>query len=249
MFGMGEETKRRRRPLYVLPIALLMHLVGLVTIVSAQYWNVGTVAEPQQNILFVDLTVPQIPNEPPPQKPKLPAAQPPQNTKAATVQPPTPVRTVSQPQVVPDNLPRNDGPKDDTPEVPGLPQNGPFDPNAPPGPPGPPGPGPGPGPGDNDAKPLYVGGLVTPPQRIEATAVKPQYTEMARRARLSGIVVAEAIIDEHGDVTNIRILKPLPMGLDHAAIEAMARWKFRPATLGGKPVKVYYNLQVNFQVQ
>jgi TonB family protein len=39
------------------------------------------------------------------------------------------------------------------------------------------------------------------------------------------------------------------MGLDKAAVEAVTRWKFKPATLEGRPVKVYYVLTVNFQVQ
>ena len=56
-------------------------------------------------------------------------------------------------------------------------------------------------------------------------------------------------IDTAGNVTNVRVLKGLPMGLDKAAVEAVQRWKFKPATLEGKAVKVYYVLTVNFQVQ
>lgn len=48
---------------------------------------------------------------------------------------------------------------------------------------------------------------------------------------------------------NAHVLKPLPMGLDRAALDAVAKWRFKPATLQGKPVKVYYTLTVNFQVQ
>jgi TonB family protein len=39
------------------------------------------------------------------------------------------------------------------------------------------------------------------------------------------------------------------MGLDRAALEAVQNWRFKPATLQGRPVKVYYTLTVNFQVQ
>jgi protein TonB len=39
------------------------------------------------------------------------------------------------------------------------------------------------------------------------------------------------------------------MGLDQAAAEAIKSWKFKPATLNGKPVAVYYNLTVNFTLQ
>ena len=66
---------------------------------------------------------------------------------------------------------------------------------------------------------------------------------------LSEVEIVEAIIDTGGNVTNVRVLKGLPMGLDRAAVEAVQRWKFKPAMLEGRPVKVYYVLTVNFQVQ
>jgi TonB family protein len=97
-----------------------------------------------------------------------------------------------------------------------------------------------------DGPPYRVGEGVTRPELL--TSVRPVYTELARRARVTGTVIAEAIIDEHGDVTNVRVLKGLPMGLDQAATDAVKMWKFKPATLKGQPVKVYYVLTVNFQV-
>jgi TonB family protein len=39
------------------------------------------------------------------------------------------------------------------------------------------------------------------------------------------------------------------MGLTEAAVEAIQKWKFKPATLGGRPVNVYYTLTVQFQLQ
>jgi protein TonB len=59
----------------------------------------------------------------------------------------------------------------------------------------------------------------------------------------------QAIIDKQGTVTNVKVLKGLPMGLDNAAVETIKTWKFEPATLNGKPVDVYYNLTVNFTLQ
>jgi TonB family protein len=97
-----------------------------------------------------------------------------------------------------------------------------------------------------EGPPYRVGGEVSRPEVISST--RPVYTELARRARVTGIVVVEAIIDEHGDITNARVLKGLPMGLDQAAVDAIKEWTFKPATLGGKPVPVYYVLTVNFQV-
>jgi TonB family protein len=95
--------------------------------------------------------------------------------------------------------------------------------------------------------PIRVGGDVKPPAKIVAPS--PQYTEIARKARIQGVVIIEAIINKEGNVTNVKILKGLPMGLDDAAADAVKKWKFKPATLNGKPVAVIYNLTVNFRLQ
>jgi len=95
--------------------------------------------------------------------------------------------------------------------------------------------------------PIRVGGDVQPPIKISAPS--PQYTEIARKARIQGVVIVEAIIDKEGNVTNVNILKGLPMGLDTAAADAVKKWRFKPATLNGKPVAVIYNLTVNFRLQ
>lgn len=95
--------------------------------------------------------------------------------------------------------------------------------------------------------PIRVGGDVLRPEKISGP--DPQYTEIARKARIQGVVILEAIIDKEGNVRNVKVLKPLPMGLDQAAVDAVTSWKFKPATLNGKPVDVYYNLTVNFRLQ
>ncbi len=77
----------------------------------------------------------------------------------------------------------------------------------------------------------------------------PVYTLAARRERVSGKVVVEAIIDKGGNVANTNILEPQPMGLDLAAVNAICGWRFKPATMKGKPVRVYYVLTVNFKVE
>jgi len=94
--------------------------------------------------------------------------------------------------------------------------------------------------------PARVGEGVSRPEIISQTM--PIYTELARKNRVTGTVIVEAIIDEQGNVTNTRVLKGLPMGLDQAAVDAVSAWKFKPATKDGKPVRVYYVLTVNFKV-
>jgi TonB family protein len=96
------------------------------------------------------------------------------------------------------------------------------------------------------SEPYRVGGEVTRPEKVSGDS--PAYTEIARKARVTGVVIVEAVIDEQGNVTDTRVLKGLPMGLDRTAVEAVETWKFKPATLDGRPVPVYFVVTVNFQL-
>jgi len=98
-----------------------------------------------------------------------------------------------------------------------------------------------------DEEPLRVGGEVSAPVKLSGRA--PAYTETARRARIQGVVILEAIIDRSGVVTATRVLKGLPMGLDRQAEEAVRSWRFEPARRAGEPVPVWYALTVEFRVQ
>ena len=102
-------------------------------------------------------------------------------------------------------------------------------------------------PRDEPSSTLHIEGEVVKPSKLYAPP--PVYTEMARKARLQGVVVMEAILDQDGCILEAHILKGLPMGLDRAALEAVRQWVFAPATLAGRPVKVYYTLTVNFKVE
>ena len=44
------------------------------------------------------------------------------------------------------------------------------------------------------------------------------------------------IIDEEGNVTQVRVLKGLPEGLAESAVATVQTWRFKPATLKGQPV-------------
>jgi TonB family protein len=78
--------------------------------------------------------------------------------------------------------------------------------------------------------------------------VNPNYTEEARRARLSGVITISVIIDEEGKVTVQEILRPLGAGLDESAIKACQTWKFAPGLLNGNPVKVLATIEVVFKL-
>lgn len=97
-----------------------------------------------------------------------------------------------------------------------------------------------------DTEALYVGGDIRPPVKVFAPGSR--YTEIARKARIQGVVIIQAVIDRHGSVSALKMLKGLPMGLSEEAMRTMATWLFEPATLHGQPVTVYYNLTLNFRL-
>jgi TonB family protein len=84
---------------------------------------------------------------------------------------------------------------------------------------------------------------------VRTHAPQPVYPEDARQARVQGVVILQTIIDALGNVTDVRVLKGLPSGLTEAAIEAVSSWQFKPATMDGRPVPVYYMVTVTFNLQ
>jgi TonB family protein len=115
--------------------------------------------------------------------------------------------------------------------------------------------GEGDGPGAIDGKdggccgqPGYrVGGGFTGPTLI--FRVEPEYSEEARKARYEGTVVLEAVVRKDGRVDVINLMRKIGFGLDQNAIEALKRWRFRPATKNGVPVDSTLNVEVRFNLR
>jgi periplasmic protein TonB len=109
------------------------------------------------------------------------------------------------------------------------------------------GPGFGPGSGGNMGGGAYrIGGGVSPPSIIYK--VEPEYSEEARKAKFQGTVLLFVIVDEHGNPRDIKIIRPLGLGLDQKAVEAVEKWKFSPGKKDGKPVPVQAQIEVNFRL-
>jgi protein TonB len=245
------ETRRQpaQRRWISLPVAVALHLVAFAAFGFGTYWSVGTVPEPPVNIEPVMIL--QLPPLPPPPSGGRPAPPPtPTHEPAPAPQPASaPVRTVQQPIAIPDHLEPALPSPSNIPEEPGVPTNpssgglhdkGSGDGHGD-------GPGKDEGPGDDQGGPIRLTAAMTPPVAI--VKVQPRYTETARRANIQGVVVVEAVVDEQGRVTDARVLRGLPMGLDRAAIEAIQQWKFRPAMMQDRPVKVYFTLTATFTLQ
>jgi protein TonB len=88
---------------------------------------------------------------------------------------------------------------------------------------------------------LHMG--MQPPRKIADVA--PLYPAIARAARVSGIVILEAVIDARGRVESVRVLRSIPT-LDQAAVDAVRQWRFTPTLLNGEPVPIVMTVTVNF---
>jgi TonB family protein len=78
--------------------------------------------------------------------------------------------------------------------------------------------------------------------------VEPEYTEQARKAKVNGVVLVQFVIDERGKPQNIQVTQGIGMGLDQKAVQAIRKWKFKPAEKDGKPVATIAHAQVNFRL-
>jgi len=99
-----------------------------------------------------------------------------------------------------------------------------------------------PGPPSDDGA-LRIGGVIKPPTKI--VNVNPVYPEEAKDAKVQGVVIIEAVIDEAGAVKEAWVLKSVPL-LDEPALEAVRHWRYEPTLLNGVPKAVRMTVTVNF---
>ena len=109
------------------------------------------------------------------------------------------------------------------------------------------GPGVGPGWGGGiGGGPYRVGGGVSAPKPLYTP--DPEYSEEARKSKYQGVVVLWLVIGPDGRPHEIRVARPLGMGLDEKAMEAVRTWRFDPARKDGQPVAVQMNVEVSFRL-
>lgn len=76
------------------------------------------------------------------------------------------------------------------------------------------------------------------------------YPEEAKEKEIGGRVMVQYVIEKDGSVTDVKVLKSVDPMLDDEAVrvvKAMPKWK--PGTVGGKPVRVKYVLPIVFKMK
>ena len=89
-------------------------------------------------------------------------------------------------------------------------------------------------------------GKIEPPKQVKK--VEPVYPEVARKARVEGMVILEVKADENGDVVGVRVLRSIPL-LDQAAIDAVRQWTYEPLVVDGRARTVIFTVTVNFRLK
>jgi periplasmic protein TonB len=220
-----------------LPISIAVHAVALIALfVIPLVANVvvpTVMTDPDEYILA----------KPAPPPPDVIRVSPPQRSaERARTDTPAPIPTEAPPTIEPE---RASPPSYAIGPVPpdssaigepgGLP-TGLVSSSAPPRPPDPPRP----------AGPVRVADLPVAPRKT--VDVRPIYPDIARMARKEGTVVMEAVLDPSGHVTQLRVIRSVPM-LDEAALDAVRQWRYTPSLYGGRPVSVLMTITIRFTLQ
>ena len=105
---------------------------------------------------------------------------------------------------------------------------------------------PGPGGARAGAVAMGSGGLIAP---IKMSEVLPEYTPAATRAGIQGDVYIEAVVTIDGVVADPKLIRGLPDDeLNQRALEAVAKWTFRPGYKDGQPVPVIALFTVTYRI-
>jgi protein TonB len=93
--------------------------------------------------------------------------------------------------------------------------------------------------------PIRISTGMKEPRLLSAPPV--EYSPIARTARVQGTVTLEAVIDEHGNVIEVKAING-PALLFQSAIKAVAGRKYEPTFLDGEPVAIRLDVTVNFHL-
>ncbi|MGA2807182.1 MAG: energy transducer TonB [Terracidiphilus sp.] len=83
---------------------------------------------------------------------------------------------------------------------------------------------------------------------IAIYAPAAEYSEQARAAKFQGVVMVSVLVTEEGLPADIKVLKPVGMGLDEKAIECVSQYRFKPAMKDGAPVAARITVEVNYRM-
>jgi protein TonB len=85
-----------------------------------------------------------------------------------------------------------------------------------------------------------------PQTRFQST---PNYPFEMRRAEIEGEVLVDFLVDTEGDVQNARALQSSHREFEAAAVQSVAKWKFRPGRKNGQNVVTRMQVPILFTLE
>lgn len=85
-----------------------------------------------------------------------------------------------------------------------------------------------------------------PEPPVPVRTVPPTYPSELRREGVSGVVMVKCQIDTQGNVTGTEVEKSSNPAFEQPAVDAVKRWKFKPAKQDGVPVVIKVSIPIKF---
>lgn len=84
---------------------------------------------------------------------------------------------------------------------------------------------------------------------VPVRTVDPKFPKDLREQGVSGIVMVTCDIDHQGNVQETSVEKSTHQAFEQPALEAVKKWKFRPARKDGEPVAIRVTIPIRFVIQ
>jgi protein TonB len=97
-----------------------------------------------------------------------------------------------------------------------------------------------------EVEPAATEPVVVPPQVLQR--VEPKYSAKAVKSVDNPVVALRVLVDQQGKIARVLVDEGIPGSeLEGAAVSAVLRWRFRPATENGVPVKAWTTVRFVFE--
>lgn len=96
------------------------------------------------------------------------------------------------------------------------------------------------------ATPAFAQSKIDP--AVVVRTVEPEYPADLKEAHVMGVVVVNFVVDEQGNVSEPTVQKSSNAGFEKPALEAVKKWKFKPARKDGVPVAKKVSVPIKFVI-
>jgi protein TonB len=97
------------------------------------------------------------------------------------------------------------------------------------------------------AAPARADGKIDPPVPVRTTA--PDFPDEMRREGVSGVVTLNCLVDEKGEVEDMKVEKASNDLFVKPAMAALSKWRFKPAQLNGNKVSTRVSIPIRFNFE